>query len=155
MWKTPATGSQVKKNRPKLKQLATSLLPPIIDSRSTCAGSTGLVQRDAVKDRRSKILTEETYRAAWLRLQSMATTNASPDDGPELLSLTPSERALPDAEIERIRPVMITVAAMILALFPLDELNSACSSYPGMSNMIVLDQGPISQPRHDEGLSGA
>src|SRR5437762_5566475 len=29
------------------------------------------------------------------------------------------ERALPDAGIERIRPVMITVAATILALFPL------------------------------------
>jgi multidrug efflux pump subunit AcrB len=28
-------------------------------------------------------------------------------------------RALPDAGIERIRPVMITVAATILALFPL------------------------------------
>jgi len=31
----------------------------------------------------------------------------------------PLERALPDAGIERIRPVMITVAATILALFPL------------------------------------
>src|SRR5882757_9624731 len=31
----------------------------------------------------------------------------------------PRERALPDAGIERIRPVMITVAATILALFPL------------------------------------
>src|SRR6476469_2797937 len=30
----------------------------------------------------------------------------------------PLERALPDAGIERIRPVMITVAATILALFP-------------------------------------
>src|SRR5947208_16209877 len=29
------------------------------------------------------------------------------------------ERALPDAGIERIRPVMITVGATILALFPL------------------------------------
>src|SRR5438270_11149518 len=31
----------------------------------------------------------------------------------------PLERALPDAGIERIRPVMITVAATSLALFPL------------------------------------
>ena len=31
----------------------------------------------------------------------------------------PLERALPNAEIERIRPVMITVGATILALFPL------------------------------------
>ncbi len=31
----------------------------------------------------------------------------------------PLERALPDAGIERIRPVMITVGATILALFPL------------------------------------
>src|SRR5438132_12495233 len=31
----------------------------------------------------------------------------------------PHERALPDAGIERIRPVMITVAATILALLPL------------------------------------
>jgi hypothetical protein len=31
----------------------------------------------------------------------------------------PLDRALPDAGIERIRPVMITVAATILALFPL------------------------------------
>jgi multidrug efflux pump subunit AcrB len=31
----------------------------------------------------------------------------------------PLERALPDAEIEPIRPVMITVGATILALFPL------------------------------------
>src|SRR5438552_17072241 len=31
----------------------------------------------------------------------------------------PRERALPDAGIERIRPVMVTVAATILALFPL------------------------------------
>jgi multidrug efflux pump subunit AcrB len=31
----------------------------------------------------------------------------------------PLERALPDAGIERIRPVMITVSATILALFPL------------------------------------
>jgi Cu/Ag efflux pump CusA len=31
----------------------------------------------------------------------------------------PPERALPDAGIERIRPVMITVGATILALFPL------------------------------------
>jgi multidrug efflux pump subunit AcrB len=30
----------------------------------------------------------------------------------------PLERALPDAGIERIRPVMITVGATILALFP-------------------------------------
>jgi multidrug efflux pump subunit AcrB len=29
------------------------------------------------------------------------------------------ERALPDAGIQRIRPVMITVGATILALFPL------------------------------------
>ena len=31
----------------------------------------------------------------------------------------PLERAVPDAGIERIRPVMITVGATILALFPL------------------------------------
>jgi multidrug efflux pump subunit AcrB len=31
----------------------------------------------------------------------------------------PLERALPDAGLERIRPVMITVGATILALFPL------------------------------------
>ena len=31
----------------------------------------------------------------------------------------PLERALPDAGIERIRPVMITVGATILVLFPL------------------------------------
>ena len=31
----------------------------------------------------------------------------------------PLERALPDAGVERIRPVMITVGATILALFPL------------------------------------
>ena len=41
----------------------------------------------------------------------------------------PLERALPDAGIERIRPVMITVAATILALFPL-----------------VLEGGPLWKP---------
>lgn len=32
----------------------------------------------------------------------------------------PLQRALPDAGIERIRPVLITVSATILALFPLE-----------------------------------
>ena len=41
----------------------------------------------------------------------------------------PLERALPDAGIERIRPVMITVGATILALFPL-----------------ALEGGPLWQP---------
>ena len=41
----------------------------------------------------------------------------------------PLERALPDAGIQRIRPVMITVAATILALFPL-----------------ALEGGPLWQP---------
>jgi multidrug efflux pump subunit AcrB len=41
----------------------------------------------------------------------------------------PLERALPDAGIERIRPVLITVAATILALFPL-----------------VLEGGPLWKP---------
>src|SRR5260370_7595315 len=41
----------------------------------------------------------------------------------------PVERGLPDAGIERIRPVMITVGATILALFPL-----------------VLEGGPLWKP---------
>jgi len=41
----------------------------------------------------------------------------------------PLEQALPDAGIQRIRPVMITVAATILALFPL-----------------ALEGGPLWQP---------
>jgi multidrug efflux pump subunit AcrB len=42
---------------------------------------------------------------------------------------SPRERVLPDAGIERIRPVMITVGATILALFPL-----------------ALEGGPLGKP---------
>ena len=60
----------------------------------------------------------------------------------------PLERALPDAGIERIRPVIITVGAMILALFPLDELDSACSSYAGTSNISSLtNRAPLAHSR--------
>ena len=62
----------------------------------------------------------------------------------------PLERAPPDAGIERIRPVMITVGATILALFPLALEGGRSGNLPAMprsADSLSLPSSPCSWSR--------